>query len=141
MPALMIAYLLGFTIFFVGKGEYLTKNPIWILVPLVVCAAFIVAMKRIVWILADEVDDAGDYLVVQMRGETEKIALANVMHVDASFSMQPKRITLRLLKPGRFGKEIAFCPLASFTFNPFAKNKVAEDLIVRVDQARSRRDQ
>jgi hypothetical protein len=29
--------------------------------------------------------------------------------------------------------------LAPFTFNPFAKNPVAEDLIVRVDRARSKR--
>jgi hypothetical protein len=48
-------------------------------------------------------------------------------------------VTLRLAKPGRFGDEIAFVPLSGFNLNPFATNRVAEDLIVRVDAARAKR--
>jgi hypothetical protein len=61
------------------------------------------------------------------------------MNVSASTNMNPPRITLRLVQPGKFGSELAFSPTMSFTLNPFAKSGVAEDLIVRVDKARSRR--
>jgi hypothetical protein len=46
-------------------------------------------------------------------------------------------VTLRLGHAGRFGNEIAFMPASSFSFNPFAKNPIVDDLIVRVDRARS----
>ena len=55
-------------------------------------------------------------------------------------AMNPQRITLRLVKPGRFGPEISFTPVTRFGFNRFAKNPVAEDLMVRAYEARTRRD-
>jgi hypothetical protein len=51
----------------------------------------------------------------------------------------PPRLELRLVKPGRFGTEVVFSPTRPFSFNPFARNPVAEDLIVRVDRARTKR--
>ena len=60
------------------------------------------------------------------------------MNVSSTTFSNPPRITLRLVKQGKFGKEIAFQP-AGFSLNPFAKNPIAEDLIVRVDDARTRR--
>jgi len=81
----------------------------------------------------------GDFLLVKNRGEEDRVTLSNVMNVSASTNMNPPQITLRLVKPGKFGTEIAFSPTAGFALNPFAKNQVAEDLIVRVDRARSKR--
>lgn len=96
-------------------------------------------MRRLVWDLADEVYDCGDSLLVKNRGEEERIFLSNIMNVSASTQMNPPRITLRLVSPSRFGKEVSFCPITKFTLNPFAKDQVSEDLILRVDQARSQR--
>jgi hypothetical protein len=96
-------------------------------------------MKKLVWDLADEVYDCGDFLLVRKRDEEDRVPLSNVMNVNASTYVNPPRITLRLVTPGRFGNEIAFSPIAGFRLNPFAKNKIAEDLIVRVDRARSKR--
>jgi len=50
--------------------------------------------------------------------------------------VNPPRITLRLVRPGRFGREITFTPVKPFTMNPFTRNPVADDLIERVDKAR-----
>jgi hypothetical protein len=50
--------------------------------------------------------------------------------------MNPPRITLKLARPGRFGDEVVFLPQKPFSFNVFAKNPIAEDLILRVDAAR-----
>lgn len=96
-------------------------------------------MKNLVWDLADEVYDCGDFLLVRNRGEEDNVALSNIMNVSASLLLNPPRITLRLVHPGKFGKEIAFSPVRAFTLNPFAKDPVSEDLIARVDQARSKR--
>lgn len=56
--------------------------------------------------------------------------------VNTSTNGNLPRVTLRLVKPGRFGSEISFALPARFSFNPFAKHPVVEDLIVRVDKAR-----
>jgi hypothetical protein len=61
------------------------------------------------------------------------------MNVNASTMTNPPRITLRLATPSKFGSEIAFSPARQFTLNPFAPSPVAEDLIVRVDKARTLR--
>ena len=96
-------------------------------------------MRKLVWDLADEVYDKGDSLLVRFRGEEEEIPLSAIINVSVAVAMNPPRITLRLAAPGRFGREIAFSPIKPFTLNPFAPNPIAEDLILRVDQARSRR--
>ena len=58
------------------------------------------------------------------------------MNVSASTMVNPPRVTLRLVQPGKFGSEVVFSPKTGFTLNPFAKSEVAEDLIERVDRAR-----
>lgn len=93
-------------------------------------------LRKFVWDLADEVYDCGDHLLVRRRGKEEIVTLSNVMNVNAVTYMNPPRITLRLVQPGKFGSEISFSPVGQAMLNPFAKNPVAEDLIVRVDRAR-----
>ncbi|MCL4688477.1 MAG: hypothetical protein KJ007_07900 [Burkholderiales bacterium] len=103
-----------------------------------VIGAFV--LKKLVWILADEVYDCGDTLLVRKSGREERIALSNVINVSVSSMTNPPRITLRLEKPSRLGDEIVFSPLVpAISLNPFAKNAVGEDLIVRVDRARTKR--
>jgi hypothetical protein len=91
---------------------------------------------KLIWVLADEVYDGGDFLVVRRGGEEETIPLATIINVSAPFMSKTPRIILKLAHAGRFGNEIAFTPVAPFTLNPFAKNPVAEDLMIRVDAAR-----
>ena len=93
-------------------------------------------MKKLIWSLVDEVHDGGDYRLVRKGGDEERVPLSNIMNVNASTNMNPPRVTLRLVKPGRFGSEVSFVLPRRFSFNPFAKHPVVEDLIVRVDKAR-----
>ena len=111
----------------------------FLVIPCLMAGVAFVLMKKLVWDLADEVYDCGDSLLVKSRGDEERIPLSNIMNVNASTNSNPPRVTLRLVRPGRFGSEVTFSPLAKMSFNPFAKNAVVEDLIVRVDQARQRR--
>lgn len=120
-------------------NEAFEKDPMFLVGPIVMAVFGFFVMKKLVWDLVDEVYDCGDFLLIKNRGEEDRIPLSNIMNVSASTMMNPPRITLRLVNPGKFGNEIAFSPLTSFTFNPFAKNQVAEGLIVRVDRARTNR--
>jgi hypothetical protein len=114
-------------------------DPMFFIIPVVMAVFGFFLMKKLVWDLVDEVYDGGEFLLVKNRGAEDRVPLSNVMNVNASTMTNPPRVTLRLVKPGKFGNEVAFSPAAPFTLNPFAKNEVAEGLIVRVDQARTKR--
>lgn len=107
-----------------------------LLMPCIMAAFGYFIFKKLLWELVDEVYDCGDSLLVRNRGEEETIALRDIMNVSVSSYVNPPRITLRVAVPSRFGTEISFSPPVKFSLNPFAKNPVGEDLIVRVDQAR-----
>jgi hypothetical protein len=137
-PLLWFGFLAFFAVSTILTGAA-KKDLMFLFVPVVMAAFGFFLMKKLVWDLADEVYDYGDFLLIRNRGEEERVSLSNIMNVSASTYINPARITLRLVNPGKFEKEIAFSPVTRFTLNPFAKNQVAEDLIVRVDQARSKR--
>lgn len=109
---------------------------VFLLMPVIMGVFGFVVMKKLVWDLADEVQDGGDYLLIRKGDEQERVPLANIMNVSASSYTNPPRITLRLVKPGKFGGEVTFTPRIKFSLNPFARNPIVEDLIVRVDAAR-----
>jgi hypothetical protein len=110
-----------------------------LVVPILMAVFGFFIMKHLVWDMADEVYDCGDSLLIRIRGKEDVILLSNIMNVSASTYMNPPRVTLRLVTPSRFGREVVFSPIVGFRLNPFAKNHVIEDRIVRVDQARSKR--
>lgn len=104
--------------------------------PVVMAVLGFVIMKKVVWDLVDEVYDAGEYLLVRNGDVEERIPLAGIMNINATTFVNPPRITLRLVTASKLGDQIAFSPLKEFSLNPFAKCKIAEDLIVRVHRAR-----
>lgn len=92
--------------------------------------------------LVDEVYDCGDFLLIKNRGEEDIVSLSNIINLNVSTSSKPLTITLRLVKPSKFGTEISFLsPAAKPTsfWDTSTKSLIAEDLIIRVDQARSKR--
>jgi hypothetical protein len=140
---LLPRFIFGFLIVFLVIGLFADKprgvGVMLIVMPLFMMAFVYFVYRKLVWDLADEVYDCGDSLLVRNQGKEERIHLSNVMNVNVSMFVHPQRISLRLDKPGPFGNEIAFLPRLGFTTNPFAKNKLGEDLIARVDQARRKR--
>jgi hypothetical protein len=128
--------ILAFTAIVGILSKAYDKAPMLLVVPGVLAVFGYFLMKKLVWDLVDEVYDYGDYLLIKNRGQEERISLSNIMNVSATMMVNPPRITLRLVTPGRFGPEIAFSPVRPFNLTPFAKNAVAEDLIARVYKAR-----
>ena len=111
-------------------------RPIFLLFPFALALVGYAMAKRLYWKLADRVYDCGDHLVVRKGRDEERIQLSEIVGVEKSLITNPQRITLRLARPHKLGSAIAFAPVTPLTFNPFAKNRVVEDLIARVDQAR-----
>ncbi|MGH8091511.1 MAG: hypothetical protein ACREO6_08675 [Rudaea sp.] len=111
---------------------------IFMIVPAMMLGIGVLLFRKLIWDLADEVEDFGDYLRVRRGNIEERVKLADVMNVSMSQFTNPKRITLRLRKPGAFGDEVVFIPQAPvFRLNPFTRNAIAERLIQRVDQLRN----
>lgn len=107
-----------------------------LLMPLFMAVIGIIVMKKLVFDLVDEVWDCGDALVVKDKGWEERIELTNIINVSSSLYTNPQRITLTLRDPCRFGKEVTFCPPA--TYIPFSRPRIASDLIERIEKKRPR---
>ncbi|HEY2395944.1 MAG TPA: hypothetical protein VGH81_08225 [Rudaea sp.] len=135
-PIFWFGFLLVFVAIDIFSGIART-DPVFLIMPFAMAIFGFFLMRKLVWDLADEVTDHGSYLRVRRGSVEDRVDLANIMNVSSSLLFNPPRVTLRLITPGRFGKEIVFSPIRPFTLIPFAKNPVVEDLIERVYRARS----
>jgi hypothetical protein len=107
--------------------------------PVVAAVIFYVVLKRLVFDLADEVSDVGDALVVRFGADEERIPLAEIINVSYAGLTNPRRVTLTLRHPGRFGREVTFSPLQGFADSLSLRSPpLVEGLIERVDAARRR---
>jgi hypothetical protein len=134
-PLMWFGFLGVFLIVALSAGALTEAAPVLVL-PIAMAAFGFAMMKKLVWDLADEVYDAGEYLLVKNGDVEERIPLAGIMNISATTFVNPPRITLRLVAAGRLGNEIAYSPAMQFSLNPFAKCKLAEDLVLRVHRAR-----
>ena len=127
------------TAFFSGKDAGGHPLPIMVLVvPLLMLVLGFTLFRKLIWVLADEVEYFGDYLRVRRGSVEERVNLVDVMNVSMNQFSNPRRLSLRLRKPGAFGDEIVFIPQTQgLRLNPFARNPIAERLIQRVDRLRS----
>src|SRR5690242_6127399 len=123
---LLPIFWFGFIVVFVVMGfvhDAAHQAPGLFIGPVVMAVFGFLFFRRLVWNLADEVLDGGDYLIVRKGGIEQRVPLANIMNVSGSTYVNPPRVTLRLVEPGPLGDEVAFMPRRSFKLNPFARNK------------------
>ena len=105
-PALWFGFLAFFLVTSALAGA-LEQELSFLVVPILMAVFGYFLMKKLVWDLVDEVYDCGDFLLVKNRDDEERIALSNIMNVNASTYINPPRITLRLVNPSKFGSEVA----------------------------------
>jgi hypothetical protein len=135
-PAIWFGFLGIFLVTGVAAGAS-RQSPMFLLMPCIMAVFGFVLFKKMIWVLVDEVKDGGDFLVARRGSEEATVYLSDIMNVSASTNMNPPQVTLKLAHPGKFGDELVFSPATSgFSLNPFRKNAIVEDLIVRVDKAR-----
>lgn len=138
-PVIWFGFLAVFLVATSLTAGPLHERLVFLLVTVLLAGMGVVVMKLFILDLMDEVLDGGEYLLVRNRGDEDRIPIADIMNVSATMHVNPPRLTLRLARPSRFGSDITFSPVTGFRLNPFAKNAIAEDLIVRVDRARRTR--
>ena len=133
-------FWIGFVVVFLGIGLATgawARDPAFFVGPVLMIVIGTIVFRMLLWNLADEVRDGGGFLVVRKGSVEERVPLSNIMNVSMSQFTNPRRLSLRLRTPGKFGDEVVFIPRQPvFQFNPFARNAIAESLIRRVDDAR-----
>lgn len=93
-------------------------------------------MKYLVFDLMDEVYDEGSSLLFKNNGKTVRVNLTDIKNVSYTVLLNPPRVTISLRHKTELGDELSFSPPASLL--PFKKNREIEELIDRIDSARSR---
>ncbi|MFI4880411.1 MAG: hypothetical protein ACHQD6_08065 [Steroidobacterales bacterium] len=111
-----------------------------LIVPMLALGIGWFVVRRLVSDLADEVWDEGDALRVRFGHDEERIALADIINIGYTTMVNPERVTLTVRNPGRFGKDVTFCPVrAAAILKPLSgRNPLVSELIERVDAARQR---
>ena len=102
-------------------------------VPLLVGAVGYLIFTLLASDLVDEVWDNGADLLVVNDGHVEPIALANIADVSYMWFANPKRLTLTLDKPGRWGKVLVFSPAVNL--RNFIDYPLVDELRRRVEAA------
>ncbi len=112
------------------------SSPIFIVAPLIIMAVFgYFLFKKMVWDLADDVFDKGNELIFRKGGKEQRVSLRDIINIDYAHMSSPERVVVHVRTEGSIGKELAFnLPVR---FNPFAKNPLVQELIERVDRAKS----
>ena len=115
-------------------------EPVWpqfLPLPFLLIVGFLVYRTLIAGLL-DEVWLDGDDLLLKNRREQLRVALRDVMNINASTLTNPRRITVMLRTGSRFGRELSFIPASPRgLFSAFRPDPVATELIERVDSLRS----
>lgn len=135
-----IALFLGFWLWSRLYPENIAGRPpdvMFVLTPLFMAGIGFFTFRRLIFDLMDEVWLDGDWLVISNRGDKCRVALADVMNVNATTATNPRRITVMMRTATRFGSSISFMPASPRSFlSAFKPDPVALDLIRRVDAAR-----
>ena len=93
----------AFLVLLVWRGQIAA---VWLLAPVILVALGLFYLQRFVFVLADEVFDDGDTLLVRRGNITSRLPLRDIAAVDYSVVFDPPRITLRTAE----GKRFVFMP-------------------------------
>ena len=115
-----------------------TRAGIWLFIfPLFIAVVFHILGRSLLADLVDEVWDNSQELIAIKVGHVDHMPLRDIVNISYSGFTNPKRVTLTLRQPGRWGKRIGFIPIrSSIRILDLDRNQMTEDLISRVDRAR-----
>jgi len=134
-PVVWFGFLAFFVFAVLAVSGGRNFQPAFLIMPLLMAVFGYFLMKKLVFDLVDEVWDDGTGLVVKNRGQVERIPLSNIMNVSYMALSNPPRVTLTLRNPGLLGKDVTFSPPVRWI--PFARSPIVDQLIERIDAARS----
>jgi hypothetical protein len=109
----------------------------FLLLPLLMAGIGFLVFRKLIFDLVDEVWLDGDWLIVKNRDEQRRVALSDVMNVNATTMTNPRRITVMLRTDTRYGRSFSFMPASPRGFlSAFKPDPIATELIERVDALR-----
>lgn len=120
-------------------GGTVTGSPfVFVAFTLAMGIAFYFQTKKMIFDLADEVLDDGDWLVVRKGRLEDRIVLADIMNLNYSFFGNLSRVTLSLRKQSVFGTHVSFRARAPFwtAIWPFSQPPIVDELVERIDAKR-----
>jgi hypothetical protein len=120
------------------QGDAASMLP-FLAMPAVMAIFGFLLFRKLIFDLVDEVWLDGDDLLIKNRGEEIHIALREVMNINASTMMNPRRITLMLRTESNMGREISFMPAISSRsfYLGFKPDPIAAELIEHLDALRT----
>jgi hypothetical protein len=89
---------------------------------------------RKTWVLADEVLDGDDVLVIRRGGTRYRVRLDDIANVNWSPDENPRRATIQLRTPGPLGETVAFIPRRASLSQ--GAEPALSDLVRRIDAMR-----
>lgn len=109
----------------------------FLLMPLLMGGIGFLVFRKLIFDLVDEVWLDGDWLVVKNHDEQRRVALSDVMNVNATTMTHPRRVTVMLRTDSRYGRSFSFMPASPLGFlSAFNPDPIATELIERVDALR-----
>jgi hypothetical protein len=112
----------------------------FIVPPLLMMVLGYFLFRKLLGDLLDEVWDDGQELIVVNDGHVEHVSLSNIANVSYAGFSNPKRVTLSLRHPSRWGDKLAFAAPTgmSIGLTYLTEHPLVEDLIKRADAARNK---
>lgn len=137
LTALLIPILAGAAAWHASMHGRAPIGWLSLLPSLVIFLVGLAIYRKLIVDLADEVWLDGDQLVVKNGGQQARIRLVDVVNVNATVMINPRRVTLSLRADSRFGRSIAFMPASVGGVGAaFKPDPIATDLIGRIDALR-----
>jgi hypothetical protein len=136
-PFLYFGFI-GIFVALVMMGDGWRRQPEFLAIPGMMAIGGYWFMKLALGDLVDEVFDCGDFLLIRKGGEKERVSLSDIINVNFAVNQRPARITLTLARPGKFGSLVSFALPPRIYLHPVPRSEIAEDLIVRAHNARSK---
>lgn len=139
LPALWYGIVIVIAVSLWKLSQTEPRIGLWIMVfPVFMLAMFHFLARSLLAGLVDQVWDNGNELIVVNEGHVEHVPLREIMNISYSGFTNPKRATLSLRHPGRWGASFGFVPVrSSIRILSLGTNQMIEELIRRVDRARS----
>jgi hypothetical protein len=111
-----------------------------LVVPVLMGAVGYFIFRMMIRDLIDEVWLDGDTLVLKNHGEQWRVALSDVMNINATTMSNPRRVTVMSRVESRHGRNFSFIPASPRGFmSAFKPDPIATELIERVDALRGMR--
>ena len=137
-PILWFGFLLVILAVMVSVSRRQPGVPVVVfLVPILMMVLGYFLFRKFLFDLMDEVWDDGKELIVVNEGHVEHEPLAGIVNISYSGFTNPKRASVTLRRPGRWGGKFAFIPLrSSIRILSLGDNEMIDELVRRVDEAR-----